>query len=67
MKTCALFLTLILATPVFAQTKLDFLQLGRNYTNLFYQGKSTDIWMDLSPEMKKFSPILTESSGCTCK
>ena len=54
MKTCAIFLTLLLAAPVFAQTKqIDFLQVGRNYTNLFYDGKSADIWMNLSPEMKK--------------
>ncbi|MBZ5662418.1 MAG: M23 family metallopeptidase [Acidobacteriia bacterium] len=53
MKTCTLILTLILATPVFAQTRIDFLQVGRSYTNLFYNGKSTDIWLNLSPEMKK--------------
>jgi hypothetical protein len=52
MKTCALFVALILATPVFAQTKIDFLQVGRDYTNLFYDGKAHDIWLNLSPEMK---------------
>ena len=53
MKTCVLFVALILATPVFAQTKIDFLQEGRDYTNLFYDGKSNEIWMNLSPQMKK--------------
>jgi Peptidase family M23 len=60
MKTCTLFLTLLLAAAAFAQAKIDFLQVGRNYTNLFYNGKSTDIWMDLSPEMKK---VFSEPDG----
>src|SRR5579863_1047688 len=53
MKTRALVLALILATPAFAQTSIDFLQAGRNYTNLFYDGKANDIWVNLSPDMKK--------------
>ena len=53
MKTCALFVALILATPAFAQTSIDFLQAGRDYTNLFYDGNANEIWMNLSPEMKK--------------
>jgi hypothetical protein len=53
MKTCAFFAALILAAPVFPQTKIDFLQEGRDYTNLFYAGKANDIWANLSPSMKK--------------
>ena len=53
MKTCALFVALLLAVPVFSQTKIDFLQEGRDYTNLFYAGKANDIWANLSPAMKK--------------
>jgi murein DD-endopeptidase MepM/ murein hydrolase activator NlpD len=53
MKKCALFLALILAAPVFAQKKIDFLQEGRDFTNLFYDGKANEIWMNLSPPMKK--------------
>jgi peptidase M23-like protein len=53
MKTCALFVALFLAAPVFPQTKIDFLQEGRDYTNLFYAGKAKDIWANLSPSMKK--------------
>ncbi len=53
MKTRALVAILILASPLFAQKKIDFLQAGRDYTNLFYEGKANEIWQDLSPDMKK--------------
>jgi murein DD-endopeptidase MepM/ murein hydrolase activator NlpD len=60
MKTCALFVALILAVPVFPQSKIDFLQEGRDYTNLFYDGKARDIWLNLSPPMKK---VFTEADA----
>jgi len=60
MKTCVLFVALLLATPAFAQSQIDFLQAGRDYTNLFYDGKANEIWMNLSPEMKK---VFSEPGG----
>ena len=52
MKTSALFAALLLALPAFPQSKIDFLQKGRDYTNLFYEGKAAEIWQNLSPDMK---------------
>jgi hypothetical protein len=52
MKTCALFVALLLAVPVCAQTPIDFLQAGRTYTKLFYDDQAAEIWSNLSPEMK---------------
>lgn len=60
MKARALFVVLLLAIPVFAQSRIDFLQAGRDYTNLFYDGKANEIWTNLSPEMKK---VFSEPSG----
>lgn len=52
MKTCALFVALLLAVPVCAQTPIDFLRAGRTYTKLFYDDQAAEIWANLSPEMK---------------
>ncbi len=60
MKTCALIAALILAAPIFAQKEIDFLQEGRDYTNLFYSGKANEIWQNLSPDMKK---VFSEANG----
>ena len=40
MKIFALFVALMLAAPAFAQSKIDFLQLGREFTNLFLRWQS---------------------------
>jgi hypothetical protein len=53
MKTFVLIAALTFVTATFAQKKIDFLQRGRDFTNLFYNGKTSDIWMNLSPQMKK--------------
>jgi hypothetical protein len=53
MKTFALIAALFLAPCAFAQTEIDFLQAGRDYTNFFYAGNADEIWMNLSPGMKK--------------
>ena len=60
MKTCALFAALLLAIPAFPQSKIDFLQLGRSYTEMFYEGKAAEIWQGLSPDMKK---VFSEPGG----
>ena len=52
MKTLTLFLALLAARPAFPQTKIDFLQKGRDFTNLFYERKSNEIWAALSPQMR---------------
>src|SRR5271155_1034294 len=52
MKTCALIAALFLAPSAFAQSQIDFLQAGRDYTNLFYTGNANEIWQNLSPVMK---------------
>ena len=52
---------LFLAVPAFPQTKIDFLQRGRDFTDLFYQvGKAAEIWQNLSPDMKK---VFSEPGG----
>jgi hypothetical protein len=54
MKICSLFVMLVLSsTSAFAQTGIDFLGMGRDYTHLFYEGKSNDIWSHLAPAMRK--------------
>lgn len=52
MKISALFVVLLLAAPLHPQAKIDFLQRGRDFTQLFYEGKSNDIWASLSPSMR---------------
>jgi hypothetical protein len=61
MKSLAIFAALILSTPVFARSpNIDFLQRGRDFTNLFYDGKTSEIWTNLSPSMKK---VFTEEDA----
>lgn len=60
MKAFALFVALILAGSVFAQETLDFLQVGRTYTKLFYDDEASDIWAHLSPDMKE---LFTDPNG----
>jgi hypothetical protein len=53
MKICLLTVVLLLSSTLsFAQTGIDFLGTGRDYTDLFYEGKSNEIWLHLSPAMK---------------
>jgi murein DD-endopeptidase MepM/ murein hydrolase activator NlpD len=52
MKFWALIFLLVLNPRVSAQSSIDFLQLGRNYTALFYGGTIGDIWTHFSPQMK---------------
>lgn len=47
-----LLVLLVLCTPAFAQTNTNWMETGRKYTNLFYDGKSNEIWLHLSPQMK---------------
>ncbi|MGD0906291.1 MAG: M23 family metallopeptidase [Candidatus Acidiferrales bacterium] len=54
MKSWAIFVLLVLTTSISmsAQTTIDFLQVGQNYTDLFYGGTVNDIWLHLSPQMQ---------------
>ena len=52
MKFCAIFVVLALSASVSAQSPADFLQVGQNYTDLFYGGAVNDIWLHFSPQMQ---------------
>jgi hypothetical protein len=52
MKSWAIFVLLVLTTSVSAQTKIDFLQMGQRYTDLYYRGDTIDIWPHLSLQLQ---------------
>jgi murein DD-endopeptidase MepM/ murein hydrolase activator NlpD/predicted DCC family thiol-disulfide oxidoreductase YuxK len=54
MKTFGLLMVLILSTRAFAQTPSeDPYKTGRDYTQMFYDGKADELWARFSPVMKK--------------
>jgi hypothetical protein len=54
MKICFFLVILVLfSTLALAQTGIDFLRTGREYTSLFYEGNAVEIWSHLSPAMEK--------------
>jgi hypothetical protein len=43
---------LVIATPVFAQAPSNYLQMGRDYTDLFLNGNIDELWKHLAPKLQ---------------